>query len=222
MGAFEAECVSLLEGFRAGVDAHTRATQEIFGVDVDDPEFPRLRHIGKTLNLALQYWCGVDNLRAQLEAKTGETWSRKKTKDIRDGWFDAFPEMLDAMERAKFRAETVGYVQLWNGRVRWFSHERAGPPEPPFTAFNGLAQGGVAEVMKRIMNRWEREHPGTLLLQTHDDLLLELPVDGGEEIAHRCRDVMIDEFEKAMTKRWKNGELVRFPCDAEVKRFHAP
>lgn len=220
VGASEAECRSLLEGFRAGIDAHTRAAQEIFQLDRDEvAKHPELRQVAKTLNLALQYWAGIDKIRDALEAATGKRWPRAQVKKFRDGWHDAFPELLDGMERAKFRAETVGYVQLWNGRVRWFSHERAGPPEPPFTAFNGLVQGGVAEVMKRVMNRWERLYPGTLLLQTHDSLLLELPEGTAQGDAEWCAEIMVEEFELAMTKTWRNGETVRFPFEADVKRF---
>lgn len=219
VGASEAECRSLLEGFRQGLDAHTRATIEIFGVSTDDPKFPELRQVGKTLNLALQYWCGVNNLRDQLEARTGKRWPLAQVKKFRDGWYNAFPEMLNGMEQAKHQAEVLGYVQLWNGRLRWFAHERGGPPEPPFTAFNAKVQGGTAEVMKRVMNRWDLEYPDTLLVQTHDSLLLELHEEFAEWQAAKCADLMIEEFEKAMTKRWKNGEMVRFPFDADVKRF---
>jgi DNA polymerase-1 len=219
VGAAITECEALLDGFRNGIDAHSRVTMEIFGIDQDDPEWKLYRMIGKTLNLAIQYFAGPKKIQAQLEKDTGKRWSFKKVKEFVDGWHRALPEISLGLEVAQHEAETLGYVRLWNGRLRWFAHQRGGF-EPTYTAFNGKCQGGVAEVMKRIMWEWETAYPDTLLHQIHDALVIEVPADRGQAQATLCADLMVREFEKAMAKTWKrHGELVVMPFEAEIEPF---
>lgn len=216
VGAAIAECVGLLEGFQNGVDAHSQMAILIFG----DAE-TRHRRIAKTLNLAIQYGAGLKKIKGQLEKDTGERWSMSRTKEIYEAWHQAAPEMSMAMDLAEHQATTLGYVQLWNDRFRWFEHYRGGPPEQHWTAFNGQCQGGVAEIMKRCMSRWDRLYPETLVDQIHDALVLELPNDRDpEDIAEQCANLMKLEFEKAMRKYWRElDEVVIMPFEADVKRW---
>lgn len=230
IGTALAECEGFYEGFVNGIDAHSRMSDMIFGTH-DQP----YRQYAKTNNLALQYGTGIDRLKAQLEADTGERWTRKRTKEIRNAWHAAAPEMGMALDVAQHQAETLGYVRLWNGRIRWFEHFRGGSFDPPWTAFNAKCQGGMAEIMKIVMNKWDQRFPGTLLVQTHDSLLLELPDDGylatypdgsigrlsPQEMCEEASELLVREFEKAMTRPWKSrgGQSVTVPFEADIKEF---
>lgn len=214
VGAVVAECLGLLQGFRAGVDAHSQMSTLIFG----DAE-PRHRRIAKTLNLAIQYGAGLRKIKAQLEKDTGEKWTLAETKRIRDAWHEAAPEMSMAIDLATHEVETLGYVRLWNGRFRWFEHYRGGPPDPAFTGFNGKCQGGVAEVMKLVMVEVDNRFPETVVNQVHDSLMLELPEED-ETTPYIVADMMKRRFEQCMQKTWKKlNKLVVMPFEADVKKW---
>lgn len=220
VGCAIAECHPLLENFSKGIDAHTTAAMRMFGLDQSHPDWAMYRRIGKTLNLAIQYGAGVKRIQAQLAKDTGTLYPLAEVKDFVKAWHVGLPEMSEAIEVAEAEVNERGYVRLWNGRFRWYDHERGGPPEFAFTGFNGKCQGGVAEVMKLVQNRVERWYPGHLIIQTHDSLLMEMPEDEGEEIAKDVASIMVAEFERAMARTWKStGEFTVVPFAASVERW---
>lgn len=220
VGAHISECWGLYSGFLDGVDAHSRACQLMFGLDLDDPKWKLMRGVSKTINLSIQYAAGEAKVHAQIEKDTKTKFKRSQVRDFRNKWRESFPEMVQAIRQSAEQVEKYGYIRMWNKRIRWFDHERGGRPEPSYSAFNARCQGGVAEIMKLIMWDWEQKHPGTMLIQTHDALLIETPTELGETLAIEASNLMVDHCERAMSGTWKStGEFVKFPFTAEWKEW---
>ena len=167
----------LKQAFHSGADIHAITASQVFGVPVDGMD-PALRRRAKAINFGIIYGISAFGLAQQLGITNGEA------KTYIEAYFARFPEIRDYMERAKDEARRNGFVLTAFGRkvftpgikdknanARAFA-ERA--------AINGPIQGGAADIIKRAMVRLpgERDAAGLsakLLLQVHDELVLEVP-----------------------------------------------
>lgn len=84
---------------------------------------------------------------------------------------NAFPQMKQASKLDSIFVEQKGYIPAWTGKPRYF-----GPPDvdPYYAAFNQRVQSGVAELLQRVMLDVESRHPGKMLLQIYDSIIMEL------------------------------------------------
>ena len=180
---------NLIASFKAGEDIHARTAALIFDIAVDEVSSEQ-RRIGKTLNFALIYQQGA--------FATGQSLgiSTKEAQSFIEKYFTSFPKVRNFMNRIIAEAREKGFVQTLWGRRRYFSHlndrnegirkadERA--------AFNAPLQGSAADLMKLAMIRLEeelkaRKMRSRLILQVHDELVLDVPADELElarEIVH--------------------------------------
>ncbi len=167
----------LRDAFAHGADIHAITASQVFGVPVEGMD-PALRRRAKAINFGIIYGISAFGLAAQLGIPQGEA------KAYIEAYFARFPEIRAYMERTKEEARDKGYVTTLfgrkvftpgikdkNGAMRAFA-ERA--------AINGPIQGGAADIIKRAMIRLapilKAEVPETrLLLQVHDELVLEAP-----------------------------------------------
>jgi DNA polymerase-1 len=169
----------LIEAFKADEDVHARTAALIFDIPVDQVNKDQ-RGIGKTLNFALIYQQGAFATGHSLGISTREA------QGFMDRYFESFPKVKAFMNRVIAEARSAGFVQTLWGRRRYFSHlndrndgirkadERA--------AFNAPLQGSAADLMKLAMIKLhtelkQRKMKTKLVLQVHDELILDVPHD---------------------------------------------
>ncbi|WP_207538020.1 DNA polymerase I [Sabulicella rubraurantiaca] len=187
-----AEVPSLMEAFQRGEDIHARTAADIFGLPLDAVD-REARRRAKTLNFGIIYGMSAFGLAARLGIPTGEA------KGVIDAYFARYPGILAAMERIKDEARTNKFVCSPFGRRLWIRN--IDDKNPAFRAgaerqaINAPFQGGAAEVIKRAMVRVPRALAdaglrGRMLLQVHDELVLEVPEAEAEATGALLREVM--------------------------------
>lgn len=219
-----AECGPMLQGILQGDDSHSIATRLMFGDqfaghegrEEEHPKWDEFRQVAKRCNLGILYGAGVKVLQEQIAKFTGITYPLSKVRGFREQWLEAFPEFADAIEHSQKRAESLGFVRLYNGRVRWFSEY-----EPSHKAFNQLVQGSLAEAMKDVMCEVEDTYPDSLLLQIHDSLVMQIPDDKVAEWTQSVPDLISARFAESFTRQWgsRDGRRVTVPFKSDAKRF---
>lgn len=141
----------LIERVLDGLDVH-QATAELAGIT---------RTQAKNANFALLYGAGIAKLAFMLGV------SMARAKEIREAVFEVAPEMRSFIRLAMQRAEERGYVTNWLGRKCRLS------PLHAYKAPNQIIQGGVADIVKKGMNRARKileGHRSYLALNVHDEL----------------------------------------------------
>ena len=172
-----AEVPTLREAFAKGEDIHSRTAAEIFHLDPAHVD-KEARRRAKTINFGIIYGMSAFGLGARLGIPAGEA------RGIIDAYFAQYPGIRAEMERLKEEARMHGYVLSPFGRRLWIQNIkakdamlRAGAERQ---AINAPFQGGAAEIIKRAMVRVpmalrEAGLKSRMLLQVHDELVLEVP-----------------------------------------------
>ncbi len=190
--AHVADIAALKRAFHDGQDIHAITASEMFGVPVEGMD-PMIRRRAKAINFGIIYGISAFGLAAQLGIDRGEA------KAYIDAYFARFPEIRDYMEATKEEARRRGFVTTFMGRkcftpgindrnpnMRAFA-ERA--------AINAPIQGGAADIIKIAMRRLplalaDAGLKTTMLLQVHDELVFEAPVDEAEAAVPVIKRVM--------------------------------
>ena len=199
---------ALVEAFRNGEDIHARTASEIFEVP---PEWvtPELRSRAKAVNFGLIY--GISGF--GLSRNTGV--SRKEAAAFIEKYFEKYPGVKRFMDQAASDGAQKGYAETLMGRRRYLPELRS--PKAAVREFGKRAamntpiQGTAADIMKLAMVRVDealrREQlRSRLILQVHDELLLECP----PEEADRAADLLREAMEQAVS--------LKVPLVAEVHR----
>jgi DNA polymerase-1 len=177
---------ALLAAFRDGADIHRATAAEIFGVSAADVTADQRRYI-KAVNFGLIYGMGAFGLASQLGIE------RAAAQQFIDKYFARYPGVAEYMQRTRELAREQGYVETVFGRRLWLPDIRAasGPRRAGAerAAINAPMQGTAADLIKLAMlavDAWiAREKLRTrLILQVHDELVLEAP-DGELERVRR-------------------------------------
>ena len=172
----------LLAAFEAGEDIHRRTASEVMGVPMDQVTAED-RGKAKAVNFGLLYGQGAFALAASLGI------SQKEAKTFIERYFERMPRVAAWIEGAKEKALAEGLVRTHWGRIRRIPELES--PNKQFQAqglreaVNTIVQGTAADLMRRAMVRLHRSLKASglrarLLLQVHDELLLEAPP---EEVA---------------------------------------
>lgn len=168
---------SLVDAFRQGQDIHRRTAAEIFGLSMDDVTADQ-RRAAKAINFGIVY--GMSAFRLARELDIG----RAEAKQYIDDYFDRYPQVRRYMERAVQEAHATGHAETLLGRRRAIRgldssnfSVRSGAER---IAINTPVQGSAADLIKlamlRVHARLGAEQPqASLLLQVHDELLVECP-----------------------------------------------
>jgi DNA polymerase-1 len=168
---------ALLRAFHEGRDIHRATAGEIFGVPPEDVTVDQRRYI-KAVNFGLIYGMGAFGLAQQLGIERGAA------QQFIDKYFARYPGVAQYMQRTREVAREQGYVETVFGRRLWLPDikggsgpRRAGAER---AAINAPMQGTAADLIKLAMiavQGWlDREQMATrLLLQVHDELVLEVP-----------------------------------------------
>jgi DNA polymerase-1 len=167
----------LLKAFAAGEDIHSATAAEIFAVPVDQVDAEKRRY-AKVINFGLIYGMSEFGLAAQLGIE------RSAARAYIDRYFMRYPGVADYMQRTREQARTTGFVETVLGRRLWLTeinspngNRRQGAER---AAINAPMQGTAADIIKLAMiavQRWiaEARLQSKLIMQVHDELVLEVP-----------------------------------------------
>ncbi|MCY4175647.1 MAG: DNA polymerase I [Acidimicrobiaceae bacterium] len=192
-----AEDPGLIAAFEAGEDIHTATAARILGID---PSRVRLeeRSTAKMVSYGLAYGMEAYGLAQRLNIATGEA------AEILDAYFAAFPAVRDYMDATVAEARRRGYTETLFGRRRQIPElssnnqrlRQAGERQ----AMNAGIQGLAADIFKVALVRLDRTLQtqglaSRIVLQVHDEIILEAPDSEIEEASALAGDVMRDAFE---------------------------
>lgn len=197
--AHYSEDPELMAAFLAGQDIHRRTAAEIFFVS---PEFvtSEMRRVAKTINFGIVYGMSSFGLASQLHV------SRKEAQTFIDRYFAHFSGIKKFMETVVQQAKEDGFVTTLLGRRRPLpeinSTNRIQREFAERTAINTPIQGTAADIIKLAMLRVHRELEqrklrARMLLQIHDELVLEVP----EEELETVSVLLKNHMEAAMSLR---------------------
>jgi DNA polymerase I len=187
---------AFVTAFNQGIDVHRQTASVIFEVAVADVTSEQ-RGQAKTVNFATLYGQGPFSLARQLGI------SREEAKAFIETYFERFSGVRDFLDAQVQMAKDTGYVETLMGRRRYVPELRAGNWNMrqfgERVAQNTPIQGTAADMMKKAMIHVqaaldEMETGAEMLLQVHDELLLEVP----ESEVDTVRAVVVDRMEGAV------------------------
>ena len=185
---------NLIEGFRNNEDIHRRTAAAILNIPLETVSTDQRRG-AKAINYGILYGMGAHRL------SRDEGISHSQAKAFIEGYFAAYPGIKDYLETTKAHCHEHGYVQDLFGRRRYI-------PEISSKAFNVREaaeraavnmpiQGTSAGIIKRAMIDLEPlllPYNARLLLQVHDELVLESPIEHVEVVSSLVQRVMEEAF----------------------------
>lgn len=187
-----ADIPQLRQAFADGLDIHAMTASEMFGVPVEGMP-PDVRRRAKAINFGIIYGISAFGLANQLSIPRGEA------KEYIERYFERFPGIKDYMESTKAFCRANGFVATIFGRKCHYPLiQSKNPAERAFNeraAINATIQGSAADIIRRAMIRM----PGALtdaglsirmLLQVHDELVFEAPIDEAERAIPLIADIM--------------------------------
>lgn len=202
---------AMIEAFRGGQDIHATTASKVYGVPVEEVT-PQMRSSCKAVNFGIVY--GISDF--SLAQDIGVT--RKEAAAFIQSYLDTYPGVQHYMESIKQSARETGYVETLFGRRRAlpelnsknFNLRSFGERAAMNTPIQGTAADIIKIAMLRVRDRLKAEgFEARLILQVHDELILEAP----EHEAERAAALLREEMEHA-------AEL-RVPLVAEAKIGHS-
>lgn len=182
----------LLDAFRHDRDVHRATAAEVFDVPLDAVTADQ-RRSAKAINFGLIYGMSAFGLAKQIGV------DRKQAQAYIDRYFARYPGVLAYMERTRTQAAEQGFVETLFGRRLYLpeirSKNQAMRKAAERTAINAPMQGSAADIMKIAMvavDRWLQESrlDARVILQVHDELVVEVREDLIEEVGARLRELM--------------------------------
>jgi DNA polymerase-1 len=183
----------LREAFVRGVDIHTETASRVFGV-MPGLVTPEMRSRCKMVNFGIIYGISPFGLAQRLGI------SRKAASDLIETYFAQYPGVKAYMDRTIVEARTRGFVQTALGRRRFLrdiaSRNATSRQAAERNAINTPVQGTAADLIKLAMirvNRELKEHKlgARMVLQVHDELLLDVPRGEEAKVRELVRDAMV-------------------------------
>ncbi|HJW08226.1 MAG TPA: DNA polymerase I [Holophagaceae bacterium] len=187
-----AEDPILLGAFERGEDIHRRTAAEVNGIPMEQVTSDQ-RSASKAVNFGLLYGQGAFALAASLGI------SQKEAKAFIERYFERMPKVAAWIDGTKERALKEGLVRTHWGRIRRIpeldSQNQNLRAQGLREAVNTVVQGTAADLMRRAMVRLHREleaegMKARLLLQVHDELLVEAPPEEVAKATELLRDAM--------------------------------
>ena len=182
----------LVRAFNEGEDFHAETAARVFGVPVSEVT-PDLRSRAKAVNFGIVYGQQAYGLSQSLHISMAEA------RDMIDRYYEAYPGVRTFLDNVVARAKQTGYAETMYGRRRHTPELKAKNPQlrgfGERTAMNHPMQGTAADIIKiamaRVSRRLEEEgFAAHMILQVHDELDFECPVDEVERLTAMVRDVM--------------------------------
>ena len=198
----------LIEAFRSGDDVHRRTAAILFGV-MPGLVTSDMRRRAKAVNFGIVYGMGPQRLARD------QGVSVRQAEEFIAGYFAGFPKVKAYIDGAIASAENEGRVRTLFGRVRYFPEIRGGDrnarQQAIRAAVNSAIQGTAADIIKKAMvdldGRLRRDsRRARMILQVHDELVLEAPDEEADAVAVVVRELM------------EGAHPLAVPLVAEVRR----
>src|SRR5882757_4749960 len=182
----------LLSAFAEDRDVHEATAAEVFSVPLDSVTSDQ-RRLAKTINFGLIYGMSPFGLARQLGIDRGSA------QRYVERYFARYPGVKRFMDETRQNARETGFVETVSGRRLYLPDIRSGNSATrqyaERTAINAPMQGTAADIIKRAMisvDAWcQREDaPARLIMQVHDELVLEVRTDATESVAGAIRERM--------------------------------
>jgi DNA polymerase-1 len=189
-----AEDESLLKAFAAGEDIHKATAAEMFHVDLKDVTSEQRRY-AKVINFGLIYGMSAFGLAGNLGIE------RSAAQQYIDTYFARYPGVADYMAQTRISAKELGYVETVFGRRLWLPEIRSANgmrrQGAERAAINAPMQGTAADLIKLAMiavQTWLEQNKleTRMLLQVHDELVLEVPENELELVKKHLPGLMTD------------------------------
>jgi len=193
----------LNEIIKEGVDVHKRTASIIFGVS-EDSVSKEMRAIAKAVNFGVIYGMSAFGLSEELHI------SRKEASSFISAYFDTYKEVSNFIQNTYIECEKKGYVQTIMSRRRYVpeikSNTRNIKELGKRIAVNTIIQGSAADIMKKAMldvakALKEAKLKTSILLQVHDELILESPEDEVEQSTSLVKKVMEEAYKLSVPLR---------------------
>jgi DNA polymerase I len=183
----------LLEAFRENRDIHSATASQLFNVDIKDVN-PDMRRLAKTVNFGVIYGMSEFGLEQATDL------SRLEAGKFIKAYFEKYPGVQRYLDSTREQAHQNGYVQTILKRRRYIpeinSANRMVREQAERMAINMPVQGTSSDIIKiaminifREMN--QRELKSKMLLQVHDELIFEVPLDEAGQMTELIRDKMV-------------------------------
>jgi len=190
---------ALLEAFRQGQDIHSTTAAAVYSIDLAEVTYNQ-RRFAKAVNFGLIYGMGAFRLARDSELTLAEAENYIKE------YFARFPGIQKYLDETKSVAKSQGYVETLLGRRRYFpifkvsssSVNRQLLLRAEREAINHPIQGTAADIIKiAMLNLHEKlkGYRGRMLLQVHDELLLEVPEDDVAEMRQLVVETMSQAYQ---------------------------
>lgn len=179
----------LLEAYRQGADIHIQTAIQVLQLPEHEVG-PEQRQVAKTVNFGLLYGMSAYGLSQQLHIPV------KEAQKFIDIYFEQFPSVRQYMQSMREFAQQHSYVStLWGRRIPIRHEGRRGAAEHAWrAAINGPLQGTASDLIKKAMVDLQpvlTGMPGTeMLLQVHDELIFETPLENAASLRDRVVPVM--------------------------------
>ena len=184
---------SLRAAFAEDRDVHQATAAEVFGVELDAVSADQ-RRTAKVINFGLIYGMSPFGLARNLGIERGAA------QQYVQRYFQRYPGVRRFMDNTRVQARELGYVETVSGRRLYLPDIRSGNPQlrqyAERAAINAPMQGTAADIIKRAMisvHEWCRTSgaPARLIMQVHDELVLEVRADAFESVATAVHDHMM-------------------------------
>lgn len=189
--------VGLKKAFSEGLDVHKATAAEVFGCDVDKVSVEQ-RRSAKAINFGLIYGMSAFGLARQLRI------GRADAQSYIDTYFERYPGVAAYMDSIRKSAAEQGYVETLLGRRLYLpeinSKNGMRRQAAERTAINAPMQGTAADIIKRAMidvDAWLNKDKvnARMIMQVHDELVLEVAEDKVQEITETLCDIMSNAVE---------------------------
>ncbi|NLB83826.1 MAG: DNA polymerase I, partial [Synergistaceae bacterium] len=180
----------LKEAFAAGRDIHRETASWVFNTE-GSLVTQELRRIAKMINFGLLYGMSSFGLAQRLVI------SRQEASSIIKRYFEALPGVKQYLENSFEEAKKRGYTRTLRGRIRPLGEVSVSPRDRDGlrrVAVNTPLQGTAADIARKAMIDFETYYPASgnvrLVLQVHDSLVCECPLEDADEVERNLRRIM--------------------------------
>ena len=183
---------TLVEAIKNGLDIHTKTAMDIFHVSKEDVT-SNMRRIAKAVNFGILYGISSFGLAENIHTSVGEA------KAFIDHYFEAYPGIKSYMDEVVKEAYKNGYVKTLLNRKRTINELKSNNKmirnQGERMALNTPIQGTSADIIKKAMNEVklafeENNLKSKLILQVHDELIIDCKKDELELVTKLLKDIM--------------------------------
>ena len=185
----------LIAAFNADEDIHAITASQVFGVPINEVD-PLMRRNAKAVNFGIVYGISAFGLSEDLNI------SRKEAADYIDSYFETYPAVKGFLDETVENAKKTGMIKTLFGRIRQIPElSSSNFMQRSFgerVAMNSPIQGTAADIIKiamvRVSDRLKKEKcESSLILQIHDELLIEAKEDEVEKV----KNILVEEMMQA-------------------------